>query len=212
MFDIEYKGANAVVFTTKKVKIVFDPKLSLVGVKDVAIDGAVQMLTDERFEIEGAIPKLTFRGPGEYEVEDVSLVGVAAQRHIDTPEQGLLATIYRLTIGEVKVAVIGNVAPKLDEDQLEALGMVDVVVIPVGGGGYTLDASDAAVMVRQIEPRAVIPVHYADSVLKYEVPQEDLEVFIKELGAGIVEAGPKHKIKGISGLPEQLSIIKVARS
>ncbi len=212
MFDIEYKGANAVVFTTKKLKIAFDPGLGHVGGSDVAIDGGIQVLTDDRFLAKSAKSRLVFRGPGEYEVADVSLTGIAARRHIDTEEQGNQATIYRMVIGDVRVAIIGNIAPRLSEDQLEALGVVDMVVIPVGGGGYTLDATDAAVMVRQIEPRAVIPVHYADTSLKYEVPQEEFDLFVSELSVGIVEAGPKHKIKSASNVPEQMSIIKITRS
>lgn len=212
MFEIEYKGANAVVFTTKKIKVVFDPKVSLVGASDLEVSGAVEVVTEDRFVVEKSSPKLLFNGPGEYEVGDVSIIGVPARRHIDTEDQGLQATIYRVVIGDVRIAVIGNIAPKLDDDQLEALGVVDAVVVPVGGGGYTLDASDAALMVRQIEPRAIIPVHYHDSALKYEVPQEDLELFVKELGVGIIEAGPKFRIKGDTSIPEQMSVVKISRS
>lgn len=212
MFDVEYKGGNSVVFTTKNTKVVFDPKASLVGSKDIDTREAIEVLTEDRFGVKNTSTKITFDGPGEYEIGDVALSGFATRRHIDTEEEGHKATIYRLVIGDVRIAVIGNIAPKLDEDQLEALGVVDMVVIPVGGGGYTLDASDAAVIVRQISPRAVIPVHYADPALKFEVPQEDMDVFVKELGSGVVEAGPKFKVKGDSSIPEQLSIIKVARS
>lgn len=212
MFDIEYKGANAVIFTTKKTRVVFDPKASLAGAADVAANGDIVVVTEDRFLVEGAKPKLVFDGPGEYEVADVALIGIAAQRHIDTPEQGRRAVVYRMTVGDVRVAVIGNIAAKLDEAQLEGLGVVDIVVIPVGGGGYTLDPTDAAAMVRQIEPRAVVPVHYADTALKYEVPQEEFDVFVKELGVGVVEAGPKWKIKGDASVPAQLSVVKITRS
>lgn len=212
MFDIEYKGANAVIFTTKKTRVVFDPKVSLAGGADVAANGDIVVATEDRFLVEGAKPKLVFDGPGEYEVADVALMGIAAQRHIDTPEQGRQAVVYRMTVGDVRVAVIGNIAAKLDEAQLEGLGVVDIVVIPVGGGGYTLDPTDAAAMVRQIEPRAVVPVHYADTALKYEVPQEEFDVFVKELGVGVVEAGSKWKIKGDASVPAQLSVVKITRS
>lgn len=212
MFDIEYKGANAVVFTTKKTRIVFDPKVSLAGGKDVPVADDVEVVTEDRFVVEKGSPRLLFRGPGEYEVGEVSIKGVPAQRHIDTEEQAKQATIYRVVIGDIRMAVIGNVAPKLDEVQLEELGVVDLVIIPVGGGGYTLDATDASTIVRQIEPRAVVPVHYADSSLRYEVPQEDIEVFVKELGTGIIEPGPKFRVKGDSSIPEQLTIVQVARS
>lgn len=212
MFDIEYKGANAVVFTTKKTKVVFDPKVSLAGGSDVSVTDAVEVVTEDRFAVEKTTPKLLFDGPGEYETGDVSLIGLPARRHIDTEEQGYQSTIYRMVVGDIRVAVIGNVAPKLSDEQLESLGVIDLVVLPIGGGGYTLDATDAATIVRQIDPRMVVPVHFADPDLKYEVPQEDVEVFVKELSAGIIEAGPKHKIKGISSVPEQLTIVKISRS
>ncbi len=212
MFDVEYKGANAVVFTTKKTRVVFDPKVSLAGGTDVSVNGDVEVTTESRFAVEKATPKILFEGPGEYEVGDVALAGIAARRHIDTEDQGDQSTMYRMTIGDVRLAVVGNVAKKLSEDKLEALGVVDIVVIPIGGNGYTLDAVDAAAMVRQIEPRAVIPVHYADPHLKYEVPQDEFEAFVKALGANVIEEGPKWKMKGLSSVPEQLSIVKIARS
>lgn len=212
MFDLEYKGANAVIFTTKKTQLVFDPKVSVAGGKDISVSGAVEVVTEDRFVVNNTSRKMLFDGPGEYEIGDIALVGIPAQRHIDTEEQSSGSTIYRVTINDIRCVVIGNVAPKLSDDQLEAIGVVDLVVIPVGGGGYTLDATDAAAMIRQIEPKAVIPIHYADSGLKYEMPQEDLDVFVKELGSGIIEAGSKFKVKNITSIPEQATIVKITRS
>ena len=156
--------------------------------------------------------RLLFDGPGEYEVGDVSIVGVAARRNIDAEDQGKASTIYRLTIDDTKIAVLGNIAPKLDDDQLEAIGMVDIVVVPVGGGGLTLDSKDAAAIVRQIEPKAVVPVHFDDPALKYEVPQEKADLIVTELSAGVVEAGPKFKLKNTSSIPDQLTVIMISRS
>lgn len=212
MFDIEYKGANNVVFTTKMVKIMLDPALSLVGLKDSLGVQDVEVLTEDRFAVNNTTPRLLFSGPGEYEVGDVSLKGIAAWRHIDTESDAKKSTIYRLTIGDVRAVIIGNIAPKLSDSQLEEIGVVDIVVIPVGGGGYTLDATSAANMVRQLEPKAVIPIHYADSALHYEVPQDDLSVFVGEMGMETIDTGSKWKVKGITSLPEQSSIVTIARS
>ena len=212
MFDIEYKGANNVVFTTKMVKIMFDPALSLVGLKDSLGVQDVEVLTEGRFAVNNTTPRLLFSGPGEYEVGDVSLKGIEAWRHIDTESDAKKSTIYRLTIGDVRAVIIGNIAPKLSDSQLEEIGVVDIVVIPVGGGGYTLDATSAANMVRQLEPKAVIPIHYADSALHYEVPQDDLSVFVGEMGMETIDTGSKWKVKGITSLPEQSSIVTIARS
>lgn len=212
MFDIEYKGANAVVFTTKKAKVVLDPNLSVAGGKDLSVEGSIVVLTEGRLGSNVGTPHLIFDGPGEYEASEIAFTGIAARRHIDAEEQGFGSTVYRMVIGDIRVAVVGNVAPRLDDDQLEALGVIDLLVLPIGGGGLTLDASDAATIARQIEPRAIVPVHYADSSLKYEVPQEDMELFVKEMSAGVIEAGDKHKIKGYSSMPEQMTIIKISRS
>lgn len=209
MFDIEYKGGNTVVIATKKSKLITDPKQSLVGLKDIDPKGMLALATEPRFEVRSDDAMLHIEGPGEYEVGDFSVKGVAAQRHLDS--EGFGSTMYRVEVGDVRIAIIGNIDPKLTEDQLEALGVVDITVIPVGGGGYTLDATAAAHLVRQIDAKVVIPVHYADSGLTYEVPQEDFEVFHKELG-GEVETIDKLKVKAASSLPAVLTLFKLTRS
>ncbi len=212
MFDIEYKGGNTVVITTKKVSVVFDPKQSLIGLKDLVVKDAIEVVTEERFQVADKAYRLLLDSPGEYEIADVSVRGITASRHIDDPSVSPAATVYQLEVGGVRMAVLGNIAPKLNDDQLEAIGIVDIVVIPVGGNGYTLDATSAASLVRQLEPKAVIPIHYADSSLKYEVPQDTLDVFTSELGAPVEQSGNKYKLKAISNLPEVLTTVIVDRS
>jgi L-ascorbate metabolism protein UlaG (beta-lactamase superfamily) len=211
MFDIEYKGGNTVIIATKKSTAVFDPKSSLVGLKDVVVKDAVEIATESRFALNSPTAKLNIEGPGEYEVGDFSIRATGATRHIDTPDTEPLSTMYRIEIGDVRVAVIGNIAGKLSEDQLESLGIIDLLILPVGGGGYTLDATSAASIARQISPKVVIPVHYADSALQYEVPQDTLEVFTKELAAP-VETVTKYKVKSIASVPQTLTVIEVTRS
>lgn len=211
MFDIEYKGGNGVVISTKKSKLVVDPKLSLVGQKDLDVKGVIELVTEPRFRVDNPDVRLIIDGPGEYEVGDFSIRGTQAVRHIDTDATTPVATIYTIAVDDVKMALLGNIAAKLSEDQLEALGVIDIVIIPVGGGGYTLDSVDAARLIRQIDPKAVIPVHYADSAVKYEVPQDSLELFTKELGAP-VEAVEKYKLKTATALPQALTVIELKRS
>jgi L-ascorbate metabolism protein UlaG (beta-lactamase superfamily) len=211
MFDIEYKGGNTVVIATKKSTAVFDPKLSLVGLKDLVIKDAVEIATESRFALNSPTAKLRIEGPGEYEVGDFSIRATAATRHIDTSDAKPLSTMYRVEIGDVRLAVLGNIESKLTEDQLESLGIIDLLILPVGGGGYTLDATSAAAIVRQIGPKAVIPVHYADATLQYEVSQDMLEVFTKELAAP-VETVSKYKVKSAASIPQVLTVIELTRS
>ena len=212
MFDIEYKGGNGIIISTKKTIAVFDPKLSVVGLKDLPVKDGIEIATEARFATNDPAARLVIEGPGDYEIGDFSVHGVRTIRHIDTEADEPISTMYRIEIGDVRVAVIGNITPKLHEDQLEELGLIDILIVPVGGGGYTLDATSAATIVRQIDPKVVIPVHYADSTLSYEVPQDTLEVFIKELGATVEEAGAKYKVKSSSAIPQVLTVATVARS
>jgi len=208
MFEIEYKGANTLVISTKKYTVVTDPKLSVAGLKDVVVKDAVELSTEERFALNSPSAKLHFEGPGEYGFGEFDIHGIPAQRHLDASGGELLSTIYRLEIGDARVALVGNIYEKLSEDQLEEIGVVDVLILPVGGNGYTLDATGAAAITRQIDPKVVIPIHYADSALKYEVPQDGVEVFTKELGAPVEEV-TKYKPKSF---PDLLTVIQLARS
>lgn len=209
MFDIEYKGGNTVLISTKKAVVVVDPKLSIVGLNDIVLKDSVEIATESRFAINNDDARLVIEGPGEYGVAEFDILGLPVQRHLDA--EGQLSTMYRVEVGDVRIGLIGNIYEKLSDDQLEALGLIDILVIPVGGNGYTLDATGAANLVRKIDPKVVIPVHYADSVLKYEVAQDALETFVKELGAP-VETTAKYKVKAASAIPASLTVIELTRS
>lgn len=211
MFEIEYKGGNTVIISTKKATIVADPKASLVGLKDVAIKDAIELSTEARFAINSDSAKLVIESPGEYGVGDFDIRGIAAQRHLDSEADPMISTIYRIEVGDVRIVLIGNIYEKLTDDELEEIGVIDIVIVPVGGNGYTLDATGAANVVRKIDPKIVIPVHYADKSLAYEVPQDSLETFVKELGAP-VEVTAKYKSKGASSTPSSLTVIELTRS
>jgi L-ascorbate metabolism protein UlaG (beta-lactamase superfamily) len=211
MFEIEYKGGNGVVISTKKSTVVTDPKLSLIGLKDLSTKDAVELATEARFALNSEMARLNIEGPGEYGIGDFDIKGVAAQRHLDTESDPLVSTMYRIEVGEVRIAVLGNIYEKLSEQQLEALGIIDILILPVGGNGYTLDATGAATLTRAIDPKVVIPVHYADDGITYEVSQGDFETFAKELGAPVEEVA-KYKVKSASVLPATLTTLKLARA
>jgi L-ascorbate metabolism protein UlaG (beta-lactamase superfamily) len=211
MFDIEYKGGNTVIISTKKAILVFDPKLSVVGMKDIAIKDAIEVATEERFATNNQDAKLLIEGPGEYGVAEFDIKGIPAQRHLDAEGQPMLSTMYRIEVGDVRIGLLGNIYEKLSEDQLEELGIIDILIIPVGGNGYTLDATGAANLVSKIDPKVVIPVHYSDKAVTYEVPQDDVSQFVTELGAPL-ETVPKYKVKSTASIPATLTVIEVARS
>lgn len=211
MLEIEYKGANGVVLSTKRATIYADPKLSVVGLKDLSTKDQIEVATEARFALKSTDAKLAIEGPGEYGVANFDIKGIAAQRHLDTDTDPKQSTIYRIETNDIRVGLIGNIFEKVTEEQLEELGIIDVLILPVGGNGYTLDATGAASVVRKVDPKVVIPIHYADSHIKYEVPQDPLELFLKELGSPVEEVA-KYKLKQAGALPESLTILKLTRS
>lgn len=211
MFDIEYKGGNTVVISTKKATVVTDPKLSVLGLKDITPKESIEIATEPRFAVQSDDARLVIDSPGEYGIAGFDVIGIPAQRHLDSADVVPASTMYRIEVGEVRIGLLGNIYEKLSDDQLESLGVLDILILPVGGNGYTLDATGAANLVRKIDPKVVIPVHYADKALKYEVPQDTLDVFVKELGAP-VETHSKYKLKTVSSLPAVLTVIEISRS
>jgi len=206
MLEIEYKGGNSVVFVTKNSRLAVDPNVEQLGLKNPKkLD--VQLCTEQRFMLPVSDDYVTLEGPGEYEVGPFSIRGEAAQRTIDTEMDIKQSTIYHMDVLGFRIGLLGNVSPKLTDGQFEALGVVDILVIPVGGG-YTVNPTDAAKLVRQIEPKVVIPVHFKEAGLTYEVPQEELDVFVKELNASVEETD-KLKLKTIAALPPVLTVYKL---
>ena len=95
MFDIEYKGGNSIVIASKKTTLIIDPKLSLVGLKDLKVSGAVELATEPRFTVDDDGAQIIIDGPGEYEVGDFTIKGIAAMRHIDAQDDKKKAKIGR---------------------------------------------------------------------------------------------------------------------
>jgi L-ascorbate metabolism protein UlaG (beta-lactamase superfamily) len=119
--------------------------------------------------------------------------------------------VYRLDIEDYSVAVLGHAYAKLSEEVLETIGVVDILILPVGGYGYTLEPKEAVDVVRAIEPKAVIPTHYDEEGVTFEVPQAPLSEFLKELGATTQEPLPKLKLKA-GMLPEVLTVYELTRT
>jgi len=205
--ELQYYGANCVRITTKKAAITIDDNLVSVGLKAVAKPSDIVVSTHKLDTLPEA--KLVIDSAGEYEASGVSVQGVAARSHMDEADK-LTATMYKLDVEDVRIAVVGHVYPDLTNDELEELGTIDVLIIPVGGGGYTLDPVGALKIIKSIEPKIVIPTHYADKLIKYEVPQQPLESALKELAMVPSETVAKLKLRP-ADLPETIQLIVLER-
>lgn len=191
--ELQYYGANCLRISTKKANLVIDDNLADLGLKSATKAGDISLFTGPHAPAPVGT-KLVIDHPGEYEVSDVSIQGTATRAHIDTPEQRS-ATIYRLVAEDIRLVVLGHVYPELSEDQLEIIGTTDILIVPVGGNGYTLDGVGALKLIKKISPKLIIPAHYADKHINYPVPQQELQEALKALAMEPRETVAKLKIK-----------------
>lgn len=192
--DVQFYGANCLVFGSKQARLVIDDNLTELGGKSVSREGDVAIFTTGKVTSPTGA-KLVIDQPGEYEVSGVSIYGIAARSHMD--EEGKRsATMYKLVLEDTSVLVTGHVYPELTDAQLEAIGMVDVMFVPIGGNGYTLDGVGALKLIKKVEPKLVVPTHFDDTSLKFPVPQQELSQGLKALAMEPKETVTKLKLKG----------------
>lgn len=103
----------------------------------------------------GGDPRV-IRGPGEYEVSNVLIAGVATSME---PGVGPTNTAYVLRFEDLAICHLGDATDKLTNKQIEEIGDINVLLVPVGGG-KTLSPVAAAEVVAQLEPSIIVPMHY----------------------------------------------------
>ncbi len=140
-------------------------------------------------------------GPGEYEIGGVFVTGIRTngKKKEDQPRN----TLFVFDYDGLSVAHLGDLREVPSRSQVDALGEVNVALVPIGGGGG-LSAAKAAEVVGVLEPNIIIPMCYATPDSKLEL--DPLEKFIKEMGLGTVEAEASIKVIK-SSLPEEARVV-----
>jgi len=119
-------------------------------------------------------------GPGEYEIKGIRIIGCSSFHDKEQGQKRGLNTIYLIEVDKIRLCHLGDFGEKqLSDEQLEAIGPVDILIMPIGGV-YTIGAAEAVKAAEQIEPHLIIPMHYKLSGLKIDLA--GLEEFLKELG------------------------------
>lgn len=190
--SFKIKGKNATVVTDP-----FDPEM--VGFKYSKTEGDIVTISHDHNDhnrkdlVDGT--RFTVNGPGEYEISGVSIIGI---RSFHDDKEGSLRggnTIYIYEMDSLRLAHLGDLGHPLSENQLESIGDVDILMVPVGGE-FTIGPKEAAKIVQEIEPYFILPMHYqmpglnASTFEKLLPPSE----FSKEVGLP-AETLPKFTIR-----------------
>jgi L-ascorbate metabolism protein UlaG (beta-lactamase superfamily) len=143
-------------------------------------------------------------GPGEYEVKGIGVTGIPAYHDAVGGAEFGRNTVFLLEIDDVRVCHLGDLGHKLDEEATERLGSVDVLLVPVGGG-RTLSPELAAEVVRLVEPRYVVPMHFSIPGVKASLGGVD--TFLKEMGLSQGEPLPRLSVQSSSSGEAETKVV-----
>lgn len=181
---ISWFGQSCFRLEGKDASLLIDPFPKEIGLRPPRIKDQIVLVTHDHYDhnnLEGAEKEtMVIRNPGEYEIKGVYVQGIASfHDKIQGAERGP-NTIYLIKMDEMTICHLGDLGQeKLDDRQVDLIGAVDVLLIPVGGK-YTINYKEAAGVIGQIEPKVIIPMHYKVAGLNMDI--EPADKFLKEIG------------------------------
>lgn len=192
-FEIKTKGTDK-----EPIAIAIDPFGEKSGLKIPKIEAQILLIShsDDKHSGAESVQEKPFliSAPGEYGIKGILIKSVLSRRGSDNGKEIGRNIIYKIESEQIKICHLGDLGQKeLNESQVEEIGEVDVLMIPVGGRqtGPVMDGKTAAEIISQIEPRLIIPMHY--KLPKATEDLEGLEKFLKAMGEEKIE--PQKKIK-----------------
>lgn len=194
---ITWYGQSCFKIQSGELTVAIDPFSKEIGLTPPRFRADIVLITHSHFDHNNidSIPEggLVISGPGEYEVKGVYVQGIETFHDSLKGKERGMNTVYAVDIEDLRVVHMGDFGEgEMREDTLESVGGVDILMVPVGGK-YTIDGKTAAKVVKQLEPRFVIPMHYKIPGLK--VGLDTSETFLKEMGAAKNEAMEKFVVK-----------------
>lgn len=205
--DITWYGGACFRLRDRSVTVVADPYGKGLGLK-------LPKLTADIVTVSHAHPNhnyvegvkgdpFTITGPGEYEVKGLFVTSVAMWHDNVGGAQRGRNTIHLYDFADTTVCHLGDLGHVPTQAQVEEMGNVGVLLVPVGGHS-TIDASQAAEVISLIEPSIVVPMHYALPGLVTEL--DPLDVFLKEMGVKDLERRESLVVSNRQ-LPEETQVV-----
>lgn len=210
--EISWLGHSCFQLRGKNVVLVTDPVTPQPGDADAAsklskINASIVTISHNHpghnnVQGVGGNPRV-IRGPGEYEISEVLITGVAAYHDDEHGKKLGHNTIYIIHMDDLVICHLGDLGHVLQEQQLEEVADADVLLLPIGGGN-SLNATQAAEIISQVEPRVVIPMHYHPE--QTEGTPAQLTKFCREMGITALEPQPKFSVTK-NTLPAAMQVV-----
>lgn len=196
------------------VNIVTDPFSENIGLRLPKLEADILLVSHQHHDhnnikavsapASGATPFL-ISGPGEYEIKNIFIQGIYSWHDDKEGEERGENTIYTIEAEDLKLCHLGDFGQKeLTEEQLEKIGEIDILMIPIGGV-YTISARETLKIMSQLEPKIIIPMHY--QIPKLNIKLDGLDKFLKTVGIKSITPENKLTIKKKDISPEEVKII-----
>lgn len=191
------------------VNIVIDPFDEATGLRVPKLEADILLVTHQHHDHNNtkAVSGNPFLidGPGEYEAKEVFVQGIQAFHDSSSGKERGNNTIYVIEAEDIRLCHLGDLGQKeLTSEQVEQIGDVDILMTPVGGV-FTIGPKEAVKIMSQIEPKIIIPMHYAIPRLKIKL--DGLDKFLKTMGIKKLESLPRLSVKKKDISPEEAKII-----
>lgn len=201
---IFFHGYSYLKLQGDNASIVFDPFDKTLGLKPTREKAEILALTTDHPD-HGNVDVisdigLSIVGPGEYEFR-----GILVHAIMLSEEAKNTKTAYVCKVDDLTVCILPPLTTMLTDDQVDMIGDVDVLAIPVGGKG-TLTAEKMGEIVSEIEPRVVIPTWY--DVKGMTETGHPLKPFLDTVGGTVLNEGEnKVKLKKSQLPQDEMSVI-----
>jgi len=204
--DVTWLGQSCFRLRGRNAAVVTDPYPPALGPR-LKLDGDLVTVShghENHSHVQSVKDARVIDGPGEYEVSGITILGLPTFHDASTGAEHGRNTVFVIELDDVRVCHLGDLGHPLDDRALEVIGNVDVLLVPVGGG-CALDGAKAAEVVRQLEPRYVVPMHYGHPSIRTELAPVDR--FLKEMGVAEAEAQTKLAVQASSSEAETKVVV-----
>lgn len=209
--QIHYFGLSSFKIITKEATIITDPFDKESGLTPPRGNAEIVILGEKLNKLYTSLSGISGEyflvdDPGEYDVKGVTITGIPLKQD-DSPKEGGVpryVTAHLIESEDIRILNLTHIREfNMKQDDLEGLGEIDILILPVGGNSV-MTAKDASKVVNEIEPKIVIPSHYTTTGLS--LPYEKVNDFIKEMG-GKSQTMEKLIIKKKDLTPDTIQII-----
>lgn len=183
---IKYLGHSSFLLTDSKGrKVLMDPFDSSVGYDLYQDEADIVTISHQHFDhnytegVKGSpeiIDKIGFFQP-----KDINIVGLPSYHDKMKGVKRGNNIIFITQMDGYRICHLGDLGHELSDGDLDKIGHVDVLMIPVGGN-YTIDGKEASNIAKLINSHIILPMHYKTSIVK--IPISGVEEFVINMGNG----------------------------